>query len=395
MDSIQNNNVPQNFNNQSYNTPPQMNNKPPKSGLGIAALILSILGCTFIIGAILAIIDITKKDGKNKILSKISLGICGFWLLIGIVGSLGKKDNNDTSSSNSTEVTETTVAADTPEDQLNDLAIGDSVTIRGVTITVNSITDTETSSGSPAYEVSITYSNHSGKRISASPYDWSTVLHTGSDKAYVGGKGSFNTESISDGEEWTGVVTLWNDDNAEKIKFESSSLNLAQDKDLYATWLLPVDDEKEETTEESTEEKSGGAEEEYSEDNADIVVVAGELGDYGRSITLNANTDLSDERYLYKIPAGNYKVITTWEKLTSFGIVKDDNEIAIDPETNNEYMPHVGDDYFLTAGEDDFNGHAEKEVVITLGEDESIWIPYTKDSIATPGSIKFLFFKQE
>ena len=58
MDSIQNNNVPQNFNNQSYNTPPQMNNKPPKSGLGIAALILSILGCTFIIGAILNILAI-------------------------------------------------------------------------------------------------------------------------------------------------------------------------------------------------------------------------------------------------------------------------------------------------------------------------------------------------
>ena len=391
MDSIQNNNVPQNFNNQSYNTPPQMNNKPPKSGLGIAALILSILGCTFIIGAILAIIDITKKDGKNKILSKISLGICGFWLLIGIIGSLGKKNNNDTSSSSSTEVTEATTVADTPEDQLNDLAIGDSVTIRGVTITVNSITDTETSSGSPAYEVSITYSNHSGKRISASPYDWSTVLHTGSDKAYVGGKGSFNTESISDGEEWTGVVTLWNDDNVEKIKFESSSLNLAQDKDLYATWLLPIYDDNAETDEEKTEDNNV----EYTEDNADIVLVAGELGDYGRVITLNANTDMADERYLYKIPAGKYKVVTTWSKLTSFGIVNDNNEIADDPDSDYEYMPHVGDDYSLTAGEDDFNGHAEKEVVITLGEDESIWIPYTKDSIATPGSIKFLFFKQE
>lgn len=309
MDSIQNNNVPQNFNNQSYNTPPQMNNKPPKSGLGIAALILSILGCTFIIGAILAIIDITKKDGKNKILSKISLGICGFWLLIGIVGSLGKKDNNDTSSSNSTEVTETTVATDTPEDQLNDLAIGDSVTIRGVTITVNSITDTETSSGSPAYEVSITYSNHSGKRISASPYDWSTVLHTGSDKAYVGGKGSFNTENISDGEEWTGVVTLWNDDNAEKIKFESSSLNLAQDKDLYATWLLPnttsKDGEKDDS--DSTVDESNN-QELQSEDSFDFTITVGQVGDYGFENTLNAGTEVEETQIVYHIPAGKYKV---------------------------------------------------------------------------------------
>ena len=103
---------------------------------------------------------------------------------------------------------------------------------------------------------------------------------------------------------------------------------------------------------------------------------------------------MPDDRYLYKIPAGKYKVITTWSKMTSFGIVNDNNEKAIDPDTNYEYMQHVGDDYSLTAGEDDFNGHAEKEVVITLGEDESIWLPYTKESIETPGSIKFLFFVQ-
>ena len=182
-----------------------------------------------------------NKDMKPAIKYGIIAAGWIVYLIIGLSGGGGKNNNstNTTSSTSSSETKDSANIADTAEEQLNDHSIGDSVTIRGVTITVNSVTNTETSTGSPAYEVSVTYSNHSGKRISASPYDWTTVLHTGSDKAYVGGKGSFNTESISDGEEWTGVVTLWNDDNSEKIKFESSSLNLAKDKKLSATWLLP------------------------------------------------------------------------------------------------------------------------------------------------------------
>ncbi len=241
------NNQPQNFNNPNYNSTPQQPQKNGSSVLGILALIFSILGCTFLIGIVLALVDITKKDGKSKTLSKISLGICGVWLLIGIVGNIGKKNNKtNTSDSNITENVTTSEAVeendsiqDTPENQLNDLEIGDSVTIRGVTVTVKSVTDTETSAGSPAYEVAITYYNHSGSSITASPYDWSTLLHTGSDKAHVGGDKSFHLENISDGEEWDCVVTLWNTDNAEKIKFESSDLNLLQDKKLSATWLLP------------------------------------------------------------------------------------------------------------------------------------------------------------
>ena len=224
------------------NTQPQKSSGA-HSGLGIAALILSLLGCTILIGAILAIIDLTNKNGKNKILSKIALGICAFWFVGGIIAGIGrKKDKTDDSTSNSSNevVTVEDKEEDTPEDQLDDLAIGDSVTIKGVTVTVNSVSDTETSSGKPAYEVSVTYSNHSGKMVSITPYDWSTVLHTGSDKAHVGGDVSFHLENISDGEEWTGIVTLWNTDNAEKIKFESSDLNFLEDKKLSATWLLPA-----------------------------------------------------------------------------------------------------------------------------------------------------------
>ena len=44
----------------------QMIKQNKSSGLGIAALILSLLGCTFILGLILAIVDLTNKDGTNK-----------------------------------------------------------------------------------------------------------------------------------------------------------------------------------------------------------------------------------------------------------------------------------------------------------------------------------------
>ena len=59
-----------------------------ESGLGIAALVFSILGCTFVVGAILAIIDLCKKDNTKKhTLSKVALIVAGVWLIIGIIGA--------------------------------------------------------------------------------------------------------------------------------------------------------------------------------------------------------------------------------------------------------------------------------------------------------------------
>lgn len=145
---------------------------------------------------------------------------------------------------------------DTPSEALTDRNISDSVTINGVTVTVSSVTDVQTSTGSDAYEVSITYRNNSGKSLTINPYDWSTVLHNGSDKAHVGGNCSFHLDNIPDGEEWTGVVTLWKDDDTEKIKFESSDLNFLQDDKKSATWIIVSEEEitEPETEEVTTEE---------------------------------------------------------------------------------------------------------------------------------------------
>lgn len=78
---------------------PQVQPYQPKeknSTLGVLALIFSILGCTFIVGIILAIIDLTKKDGRKKTLSIIALVICGIWLLIAIAGNSRKDDTQST-----------------------------------------------------------------------------------------------------------------------------------------------------------------------------------------------------------------------------------------------------------------------------------------------------------
>lgn len=64
-----------------------------KSSLSIIALVLTLLGCTSIIGVVLAIIDLTKKDGRNKILSKIAVGIFAFIIIIGIFAP--KKDSEE------------------------------------------------------------------------------------------------------------------------------------------------------------------------------------------------------------------------------------------------------------------------------------------------------------
>lgn len=67
-----------------------------KSKLGILALVLSILGCTFWIGIILAIIDLRKNDGTKKLYSIIALCVSAFWLIMAV--SVGRDDNDEVKS---------------------------------------------------------------------------------------------------------------------------------------------------------------------------------------------------------------------------------------------------------------------------------------------------------
>lgn len=106
-----------------------------------------------------------------------------------------------------------------------------------------------------------------------------------------------------------------------------------------------------------------------------------ELGEYGTSIVLNQNTDMPVEKRLYKLPAGKYRVTTTNEKVSAFYVVKD--VVGLE-EGNSDYpeiLVYVGDGYLLTAGDNDLNGHALREVEVEVASDESILLPTEKDTI--------------
>ena len=139
---------------------------------------------------------------------------------------------------------------------------------------VNSVIDSNTSTGTDAYEVSITYKNTSGKSLTINPYNWSTVLHTGSDEAHVGGDCSFHLDNISDGEEWIGVVILWKKDNTEKIKFESSTLNFLQDDEKSATWIIASDTKTDDNTNSENGELSENATDAMSETTGNVLLDA-------------------------------------------------------------------------------------------------------------------------
>lgn len=67
--------------------------KSKNSTLGILALIFSILGCTFLLGMILAIIDLCKKDDRKKGCSIAALIIICIYFFIGIIVAVGS-DND-------------------------------------------------------------------------------------------------------------------------------------------------------------------------------------------------------------------------------------------------------------------------------------------------------------
>ncbi len=125
------------------------------------------------------------------------------------------------------------------------------------------------------------------------------------------------------------------------------------------------------TTEELT---NGESTVEATTEDVKIILQSTVTGEYGRKLTLNANTDMPVDKYLYKVPAGKYSATTTFEKMASFYIVKDEIALTGSSEYPEEFQI-VSDVYMLTAGDNDFNGTAKKEIVFEIAEDENIVIP--------------------
>lgn len=67
------------------------------SALGILALVFSILGCTFWIGLILAVIDLYKRDGRKQTCSIIAICVSVLWIIIALFVPSATKSDNETS----------------------------------------------------------------------------------------------------------------------------------------------------------------------------------------------------------------------------------------------------------------------------------------------------------
>ena len=59
-----------------------------------------------------------------------------------------------------------------------------------------------------------------------------------------------------------------------------------------------------------------------------IDIVGGEANEYSRSITLNANTDMPDERVVYFVPAGTYDVTNTASHPDQFNIYTEETHVT-------------------------------------------------------------------
>lgn len=107
------NNIPY----QSQQVKPYKNSYTPKkerNNLSLAAFILSILGCTFIIGFVLAIIDIRKDNSEDKRLSWYAVGICCFWLVCSVLNGIINPPEDTGEKTDSTQ--ETSIVSDTKPD---------------------------------------------------------------------------------------------------------------------------------------------------------------------------------------------------------------------------------------------------------------------------------------
>ena len=141
INNIQNENQdtitgPQNFDSSTYNGPQIDPNykaprysaprpkKPESSNLGKWAFALSLIGCTSIIGAILAIVDLSKKDGKKKDYAIGALCVCGVYLVIFMVGRNKRNRHTD---SYETAVSTEAPADDTSSSETTELVSNDEV----------------------------------------------------------------------------------------------------------------------------------------------------------------------------------------------------------------------------------------------------------------------------
>lgn len=210
------------------------NQKKGNSTLGVLALVFSILGCTFIVGIILAIIDLCRKDGRKKVCSIVALCISGLWLIIVFAGSasedssekadntqptvmetqqeLEAKDSSEEHTSIATEETEeSSEETESSSESDNYLSVGSSFEKNGLKITINEANtdfqdyDNEYGWNTPKegmkyVMVSFTYENNGDSDAYASIYDFKCYAdNTDCEQVYTLDDNDFMNTNLSNG----------------------------------------------------------------------------------------------------------------------------------------------------------------------------------------------------
>ncbi|MDR3364746.1 MAG: hypothetical protein LBS91_07385 [Clostridiales Family XIII bacterium] len=109
---------------------------------------------------------------------------------------------------------------DTPDDQLTGLSIGDSVTLGGVTLTIDSIEDGPADAKSETWKIHVSYLNHGGRMLTVSPFDWVAVLPDGSETQYdMDDKGNFEFATVAEEKRYSGNLLIYKEGNPIEIKY--------------------------------------------------------------------------------------------------------------------------------------------------------------------------------
>ena len=106
-----------------------------------------------------------------------------------------------------------------------------------------------------------------------------------------------------------------------------------------------------------------------------------EVGEYGKMIVLNQNTDFPTPKYLYKLPSGTYKVTSTTNNTIGVSVVKD--ELTREDGDYPEALNYVGEQSVISGNPQKIGtANIKESATITIGSDESV-------SLVGKGTISF------
>lgn len=91
-----------------------------------------------------------------------------------------------------------------------------------------------------------------------------------------------------------------------------------------------------------------------------IVLVAGEQGDYGEPLTLNAGTEFEENYFVYRLPAGSYRVTNVGKNMDQLSVYGD--TVTVNDEGWEE-LADVGDIKLLDVNASDTITIAEGQII--------------------------------